>query len=321
MVGEMRTAGHSPSRFQLLSGAHLALTVLWGLGQIGRDRTWLTGVCFYLPSPEVAGLGLLVFAILLRLRSRRLAALSLVLALPPIVLTLAFENTLRRPGAIRPRGARAQPVVVRLVHWNVARGRLGWEDALRDLRARPADVYVLSEAPPNRDWSREAKAWGADWQAVSAHEGVVLARGRLSPGLLRATRGSWAWPVEWTDGSIALRLLVVDLTPRLSVARRPLLDWIADQVSRLRPDVIVGDFNTPRRAYGLSPLSPGYRHAYDLAGSGWSYTWPVPLPLIAIDQCFVARRIGVRRYALDSTLHSDHRLQLVELEVPPTIEP
>jgi hypothetical protein len=49
-------------------------------------------------------------------------------------------------------------------------------------------------------------------------------------------------------------------------------------------------------------------HAYDVAGSGWSATWPIPLPLWAIDQCLVGPRLQVVVHtALGFRRGSDHR--------------
>jgi endonuclease/exonuclease/phosphatase family metal-dependent hydrolase len=95
-----------------------------------------------------------------------------------------------------------------------------------------------------------------------------------------------------------------------------MLDWVRGQVVAEHPDVVIGDFNTPRRASGLSPLAPGYVHAYDARGEGWSYTWPVPVPVVAIDQCIVASGVDVSKYRLVSTRASDHRLQEIELSRP-----
>jgi endonuclease/exonuclease/phosphatase family metal-dependent hydrolase len=85
-------------------------------------------------------------------------------------------------------------------------------------------------------------------------------------------------------------------------------------------DVILGDLNAPRRSRALTPPPPGFVHAYDAAGSGWSATWPVPLPLWAIDQCLVGPRLQVVGYRLGFRRGSDHRMQVVDM-VPRYHEP
>jgi endonuclease/exonuclease/phosphatase family metal-dependent hydrolase len=74
---------------------------------------------------------------------------------------------------------------------------------------------------------------------------------------------------------------------------------------------VLGDFNAVRRATQLQSLPEGYRHAYDAAGSGWSYTWPVPIPFLAIDHCLIGPRIQPIEYVL-GTAHSDHRWQRLD---------
>ena len=96
--------------------------------------------------------------------------------------------------------------------------------------------------------------------------------------------------------------------------RHPLLERVLAMIGARVPDLVLGDFNAPRRSLALSRLPAGFRHAYDAAGSGWSATWPAALPLLAIDQTIVGPRLVVRRYTLRTTRISDHRLQLTELD-------
>jgi len=103
------------------------------------------------------------------------------------------------------------------------------------------------------------------------------------------------------------------------VPRDPLLQRIVAMIESHDPDLVLGDFNSPRRSRALARLPAGFRHAYDASGTGWSSTWPARLPLLAIDQTIVGPRLAVRGYRLQTTRISDHRLQVTELdfEVPP----
>jgi endonuclease/exonuclease/phosphatase family metal-dependent hydrolase len=91
-----------------------------------------------------------------------------------------------------------------------------------------------------------------------------------------------------------------------------LLRRVTDVVVECRPDIIVGDFNAPRRSRALCPLPEGFSHAYDDAGCGWSYTWPVPCPVLAIDQCITGSRVKALKYDLGVSRHSDHRMQILD---------
>jgi endonuclease/exonuclease/phosphatase (EEP) superfamily protein YafD len=142
---------------------------------------------------------------------------------------------------------------------------------------------------------------------------AAFARGTLrSDGWLVRSREARSLLLEWDGPACPLKFLAADFTSRLEVHRDPqmrrLVAWIAD----LRPDLVAGDFNAPRRSLALSRLPPGYRHAYESAGSGWSYTWPVPVPVYAIDQWIHGPEVTPLDYRLESTTASDHRLQVFD---------
>ena len=118
--------------------------------------------------------------------------------------------------------------------------------------------------------------------------------------------------VTWMRKGQAVQLLVVDLPSAIHIHRDPLLREINKLIEQHRPDLVVGDFNAPRRSRALCELPGGYRHAYDTAGSGCGYTWPVPVPTYALDHCLHSSRIIPGRYDLYSSIYSDHRLQVFD---------
>src|SRR5215472_11096399 len=73
-------------------GLSLALVPLWGVGQLARDRAWLTGLCFYIPSAFLAVL-LAGWALYhLAGRRRKSAVLAALFALAPLGIVLLVEN-------------------------------------------------------------------------------------------------------------------------------------------------------------------------------------------------------------------------------------
>ena len=118
-------------------------------------------------------------------------------------------------------------------------------------------------------------------------------------------------PVEWNGAR--LRVLAVNLASSPRVHRDPWLRRVVEITVERRPDLVVGDFNSPRRSRALAAPPPGYRHAYLEAGSGWSASFPVPLPLWSLDHVLVGSDWRVRDYRLLSTRWSDHRLQTATL--------
>ena len=278
----------------------MVLVVVWSIGQLFRDATWLTGLCFYLPSP------LLAFALpVAAIWARGRRTLVLLLAIPPLLFTLAVENQFGRSAANPPERE------LRLIHWNVGLADFGSEHlhgVLEDLRG---DAYVFSEAPGDTElWAEEHIDSTVRFRSM-----LVTARGELrlvEP--LPLTRGLAAL-MEWTLDGRTLTLLITDLPSSILVARDPLLAELNALIRKHRPDLVVGDFNAPRRSRRLADLPEGYVHAYDAAGSGWSYTWPVPCPMWAIDQCIAGPRVAPVRYELRSSRHSDHRLQCFDFAV------
>ncbi|MGE3807293.1 MAG: endonuclease/exonuclease/phosphatase family protein [Gemmataceae bacterium] len=289
--------------------------LLWSVGQLFRDATWLTGLCFYIPSPLLALFLLLLAGWLWRKRRRWAMAMGLA-ALMPASFVVFIVNQ------FWTSGSPADSLPVRLVHWNVWNGRLGWEAIQADLVTERADIYVLSEAPEEAERIGLAHALGPEFTVVSKGDLAIVARGQLDPvRWLAFDDGVKALLVRWHAPRGSCAVLVVDLASSLSLPREPRLRRVGDLMVRVQADIVVGDFNAPRRSRALSPLPAGYVHAYDAAGQGWSYTWPMPCPVYAIDQCMVGPRVRPLRYQLRGSWRSDHRCQVLDFAIVPPAEP
>jgi endonuclease/exonuclease/phosphatase (EEP) superfamily protein YafD len=241
-------------------------------------------------------------------RWRRRPALGIVLAaLPPLAVGLLVEHRWWAPVEVAPAGGPP----LRVLHWNVSGGWVGAGEQAREIAGAAPDLVVLSEAP-----ARVARGVAAALPGFRAATYDSLSLFARDPG-----RGHWLersrrlqvveFVLPWRERE--LRVLAVNLGSALRVPRDPSLRRVTALIAERRPDLVVGDFNAPRRSRALSRLPPGYRHAYDEAGRGWSATWPVPVPLIAIDQAIVGPRWRVTGYRLAGTPWSDHRLQRFEL--------
>jgi vancomycin resistance protein VanJ len=288
-----------------------AAWLAWIVGQAARDRTWLTGLCFYIPSPALSAALAVVSFVAWRRKRRTIAVMALVLALPPIVCTAALENRWVSAGDETP-----PPGSLRLLHWNVFWGHLGWDRVESEVVRRSPDLCVLSEAPKDLLAETLAGRLGESYRSLEIAPMWIVARGALrSEGWLADTREMKVHSILWDSPAGTIRLFAVDLCSSPFVARDPWLRRLTALAAERRPDIIVGDMNSPRRSAALSELPGGYRHAYDAAGSGWSYTWPVPCPVYAIDQCIVGARIQPIRYELVTTSASDHRMGWLELSV------
>lgn len=290
----------------------------WALGQLTRDANWACGLLFYIPSPLVVATMIIAAVVHFRAHRPRRATVLIALALAPLAAVLFAENRFfARPEPATTNISPSAPL--RVVHWNVMSGRLGWDAITSDLRDRHADLYILSEIPDSLDTERFAAKLGPEYRCVRFPPMAAAARGGFASGrwLVRRRTGRIA-RVVWTSDRGRLTILAADLTSRLGVARDPLLRELVELIREERPDLVAGDFNAPRRSRALAELPAGWTHAYEAVGRGWSYTWPVPCPLWAIDQLITGPRIQPLRYELDSTLRSDHRLQSLDFLTTPS---
>src|SRR5262245_35531380 len=146
------------------------LFTVWLVGQLFRDWLWLTALCFYFPS-LLAAIFLVMVAGWLLLRRRRWMACAVgLLAIGPLAFVLVVENRwLPPPSPNNPAGR------LRLVHWNVFDGNLGWDRVGETLKALGADAYALSEAYDDDALARIARELGEEYVVVRRGDLAVLA--------------------------------------------------------------------------------------------------------------------------------------------------
>ncbi len=196
----------------------------------------------------------------------------------PLVWVSVVENRWWSPAVPATREA-----VVGVVHWNIWYATLGWERIEREvLRESGADFYAFSELPEEANLTGVAQRLGTEFTVLRQGSMGVIARGRLSAGsavpfVASPGRGLL---LEWESRQGRLRVLIADLPSSIRIPHGPVLRELCHHIDRLQPDLVLGDLNAPRRSQALAHLPAGYVHAYDAAGSGWSYTWPVGCPVM-----------------------------------------
>ena len=300
------------------------LLALWLIGQIARDATWLSGLCFYIPSPLLVMLLVLTACVQFRLGNRLRSRAVWVAATLPLFFVVFIENSFSLPAVQerktineRAENATSGAKKTRLVHWNVCRGGLGWESIQEELANRAADIYIVSEVPAIHDaLAPLLERLGEEFSAVRFSSLAVIARGELSYESRLANYGPMrTFPVSWQFAGQSLTLIVVDIDSKVTLSRDPLLRGLNEIIKSQRPDLVIGDLNAPRRSLALDDLPSGFRHAYHSAGAGWGYTWPVPLPMYSLDHCIHGPRVLPVKYELDTSVLSDHRMQVFEFRI------
>jgi hypothetical protein len=84
------------------------------------------------------------------------------------------------------------------------------------------------------------------------------------------------------------------------------------------PDIIVGDFNSPRGAWSADRITAPLGSAYHDLGPGggiWRCaTWPRERPLYQLDQIYIARWLRSCRYQVKDPGATPHRFQVADLK-------
>ncbi|MCA9264940.1 MAG: hypothetical protein KDA60_13865 [Planctomycetales bacterium] len=290
------------------------VAIAWLIGQLFRDRYWVTGVAFYIPSVAVALLAALV-CLWERWRGRvTLAIVALLFAMPPSVMAFFVENhgLFRGP---TDDGEALSNSYIRLVHWNVCWGRIGWPSIVDRLEELQPDIVVISERPAPELIQQLLDRLGPEFHVFDHHKVSVVARGDMDRAkCLLQVRNGEVYVSDWHYAGRSLRIMTADLASSIMLHRDPLLKEVMGFVDQHQPDLVVGDFNAPRRSRHLSQLPTGYCHAYDAVGRGSGYTWPVPFPVYSLDQLICRSEIVPRRYRLLADRGSDHCGQVFDFQ-------
>lgn len=213
---------------------------------------------------------------------------------------------------------------IRFVFWNTARAPFGIEAAANHLKSLDASIIALVEANPN--YQRKVETWQAElpeYKVAGTHFGGIIAvRGDLikqHEHYLTRKGTSWCDQFDLEAGGQRFSLLLVDVASQLSLSRQEPLTNLAKLVEQLsdRPVIVAGDFNTPDDSVWFDPLRKICRMAFREQGTGYAATWPVPLPVLTLDQVWVNRQVTVSRCEHGWTTVSDHRPVLTELVIGP----
>lgn len=217
-----------------------------------------------------------------------------------------------------PEGVDPKQEKIRVVFWNAARGLYGWDNLLAEAKALDPDILAMVETGPSTEEKREM------WKAQFPEHRVSM----LGGGFMLLTRGyvSDCTPsiigdmgemrtVDISYKNLEFRLAIVDIASHPLRDRRTTLEALAEYAKSqsYRPLMIMGDFNTPTDSRHLLHLRDYCTNAFELAGTGYGATWPVPVPLLILDQVWVNSYLIPSSARLGWTGCSDHRPVVVEL--------
>ncbi|MCC6661861.1 MAG: hypothetical protein IT437_13355 [Phycisphaerales bacterium] len=320
----------------------MAVALLWLLGRLTTDRTYLTQYVWWVPTlwmvAAAAGLGLLGIIVGLGARGRggpSRQALAVSCAAAIAVYMMAFEWRLR------PATGRTGAVWT-VVSWNASEAG---EDSIRNqLVESPPDLAAVVNSP-----------WGANFRdllpefPVVIHSGAFLLVSRspvrrwaimdlFIPAMEHGVPyGGRAMFAEVLVSGVPRTVWVIDLPsdPRLSrkavtaKAAARLAEWsgpvyvqrdggwqseTSERPGFPPPDVVMGDFNIPRGSASLATLVPGLVDAFTQGGHGDPASWPRDRPWWALDQVFLRQPLRALHYDVIDPQDGDHRLVAVRIQ-------
>ncbi|MCZ6834506.1 MAG: hypothetical protein O7G85_01915, partial [Planctomycetota bacterium] len=109
-----------------------------------------------------------------------------------------------------------------------------------------------------------------------------------------------------------LTIYLVDLPSELRVPRadqaRRVRAWL-DDTDAPTPDLVLGDFNTPRDSHSLELLFPEFHHAFDDGGTGYGSSFHRSFPLYHIDHILLSNMLRAESYALVNPEIGRHLIQ------------
>ncbi len=210
-----------------------------------------------------------------------------------------------------------QPKRYSLLLWNTCHGRHGWENIARELSKHRADIIALVEAgPPTETMRAFWKKHFPDYDiSLLGGEMVLLTRGTSTA--VRAARIGWQGQVREVelilDGH-RLITMVVDIHGRPDLPRGEAIRMLASLLETRRSDpvLVAGDFNTPSESPLFQPVRQQGVNAFEVAGRGYSPTWPWILPVLVLDQIWGNQQVRFDDCHTVWSQASDHSAVIAE---------
>jgi endonuclease/exonuclease/phosphatase (EEP) superfamily protein YafD len=300
----------------ILFGIATAATALFVLGLVLqfsiRDRVPGFSILYYAtPWPVLAVCGGVLALYWHRHRRRTVASGLAAAAFVALGCWLTLDWEWRRPPA--SNGA------LRVVLWNADRPDSRLPGDVRWLRAQDADIIAIAERQPRK--KNTEKRWRTAFynyeHVISAGEMLCLIRGEV--GVVEKTwldDGSYGVLIPARVRGQDVTVFQVDINGSPPVNRREPLHQVAEVVGKHRAErlIVLGDFNTPRHSEHLLPLRAEATNAFEAVGNGCAATWPMPLPVLSLDQMWTNSLLRPVRCEHIISWRSDHRPVVAEFD-------
>jgi endonuclease/exonuclease/phosphatase (EEP) superfamily protein YafD len=216
---------------------------------------------------------------------------------------------------------RDRPGAVRVLFWNISRGRGTWEKLIAKIHEHDADLIALAEAgKPNDELRRFWRERFPDAHVELPGGGLALiSRSAGRNGRLTALPGissMFSTTLDIRGRELQVVLVDLDASPRFD--KRDLLARVFAEAGQPpnAPTIVLGDFNTTLDSRWFRSVRSDYAHAFERAGLGRPATWPAAFPLVAIDHVWLSKGLEPLCTLLPESDLSDHRAVLVDVDWP-----
>ena len=214
----------------------------------------------------------------------------------------------------------ATPSNMKLFFWNAAHTKRA--DEIADyIHQFNADLIGIVEAGTKTKKVRSA------WKNAFPNYNVELLEGEMAlitrGEILSKESGSLGRRgrfnlLEVTLNGERFHVLLVDIDGDPLRSRAPAFASLAKMIRAYSHAklIVMGDFNTPFDSVLFESFRQELTHAFERGGGGFAETWPVPLPVLAIDHIWVSKNINVANCNLNWSRFSDHRSVVANVALP-----
>ncbi len=281
-----------------------------------RDGIQLLAPVFYATPPAViAAMAVLAFLLVCKRSGMLRLGTGLLAVVQLWVLCSGWQTAEPVPGPIK------------LGFWNVSSGGLGWDPITSQIRSWDADIIGLAEsnlhfstddpAARRKYWKQRFDGYNVirfprGMRLITKYPAEEISKGKLA---LRSNYGIARVQI----GEQTVHVVMADLLSGPRLPRGPSFVALMKLVRDLPPGpvVLMGDMNTPTESVHIDDLREGFRNAFEEKGTGFYHSWPMPFPVLPLDQVWVNEGFEVGSCDLQWTTRSDHRPMVVTLTLKP----
>jgi endonuclease/exonuclease/phosphatase family metal-dependent hydrolase len=201
---------------------------------------------------------------------------------------------------------------IKVLNWNVLRGRRTWKLVFKEIRSKKADLMGFVEAgwadsEARSLWPKHFK----DYYQTELEGGlIILSKHKIVEVLSKdGDEDLRHLAVAIEIDSVIHHLILIDLLHSPRNSREGAFNKIAALIDKFgdRPLILMGDLNTPPDSVYMNKLrNRNMKEVFEEAGQGWHISWSTLIPILAIDQMWINDKLKAHTARLDWTTISDH---------------